>query len=51
MVKRRDPVRPTWAVGSRRDTVVVYLIIALVNFMIMAMMIFMMFHDDDGWSC
>ena len=26
-VKRRDPVRPTWAVGSRRDTVVVYLVI------------------------
>ena len=43
-VKRRDPVRPTWAVGSRNDTVVVYLGVIIIIIMIIMMTMKIIIH-------
>ena len=43
-VKRRDPVRPTWAVGSRNDTVVVYLGVIMIIIMIIMMTMKIIIH-------
>ena len=43
-MKRRDPVRPTWAVGSRNDTVVVYLGVIMIIIMIIMMTMKIIIH-------